>query len=119
MASTTLPDISVPEQVASKHSIHEQTVLEQTLAVHIESPTIPENVNEPVFTITSEDSDCGDEQINSTSTVVINSVQIFETNIPTNTSTNVRLFWVIIAFLMMNLINKNRTQGELTNFIPK
>jgi len=38
--------------------------------------------------ITSEDSDFGDEQVNSTPTVVINSVQISETNIPTNTSTN-------------------------------
>jgi len=88
MASTTLPDISVPEQVASEHFVHEQTVPEQTLPVHIESPTNPENVNEPVFTITSEDSDCGDKQVNSTSIVVINSVQISETNIPTNTFTN-------------------------------
>ena len=56
MASTTLPDISVPED-----SVHEQTVHEQTLPVHIESPTIPENVNEPVFTITSEDYNCGDQ----------------------------------------------------------
>jgi len=88
MASTALPNISVPEQVASEHSVHEQTVPEQTLLVHIESSTNPENVNEPVFMITSEDFDCGDEQVNSTSTVVINFVQISETNIPTNTSTN-------------------------------
>ena len=36
MASTTLPDISVPEQVASDHFVHKQTVPEQTLSVHIE-----------------------------------------------------------------------------------
>ena len=60
MASTTIPDIYVPEQVVL-HSIHEQIVPEQTLSVHIESPTIPENVNEPVFTITSEDYNCGDQ----------------------------------------------------------
>ena len=87
VASTTLLDISVPEQVASEHSVHEQIVPKQTLSVHIESPRIPKKVNEPVFTIISEDSDFGDEQVNSTSTVVINSIQIYETNIPTNTST--------------------------------
>jgi len=83
MASTTLPDISVPED-----SVHEQTVHEQTLPVHIESPTIHANVNELVFMITSEDSDSEDEQVNSTSTVVIYSVQISESNIPTNNTTN-------------------------------
>jgi len=90
MASTTLPVIYVPEQVDSEHSVHEQIVPKQTLSVHIESPTIPEKVNEPVFTITSKDFNFGDEQVNSTSTVVINSVQISMTNIATNTSTNDR-----------------------------
>jgi hypothetical protein len=73
MASTTHPDISTPELV-----IPEQLVPDQ-----------PETVSEPDFMITSEASNVEDEQLYSSSNVIVKSISDQpSTNNQTPTSTN-------------------------------
>jgi hypothetical protein len=75
MASTTCLDISTPEQLVPKQVV---------------SLSIPETVTEPDFMITSEASDVEDEQLNSSSTLIVKSIpdQPSKTSFQTPTSTD-------------------------------
>jgi hypothetical protein len=84
MASTIHHVVSVPEQVVSEHIGSEQIVPEQA-----ETLDIPETISEPDYMITSDAFDAEDEQLHSSSNVIIQSVSDQpSTSNPTHTSTN-------------------------------